>query len=66
MLHVEVDIKGSGMRYKPGDSLGVVPANNPGIVDGIIAALGVDGNRVFSVAPRAQDNNQGMHISIEG
>ena len=59
VLHVEIDISGSGMHYKPGDSLGVVPANDPAVVDGILTALNVDGNRVFSVAPKAKDNNQG-------
>ena len=37
--HVEFDISESGIAYEVGDSLGVFPVNDPGLVDEIIAAL---------------------------
>jgi sulfite reductase (NADPH) flavoprotein alpha-component len=37
--HVEFDISESGIAYEVGDSLGVYPVNDPGLVDEIIAAL---------------------------
>jgi sulfite reductase (NADPH) flavoprotein alpha-component len=38
--HVELDLAGTGLSYAAGDSLGVFPANDPSLVDAIIAALG--------------------------
>jgi sulfite reductase (NADPH) flavoprotein alpha-component len=38
--HVELDIADSGLDYRVGDSLGIVPSNPPQLVDAIIAALG--------------------------
>ena len=40
--YVEVDLDDSGVEYLPGDSLGVVPVNPAELVDGVVAALGVD------------------------
>lgn len=40
--HVVIDLKGTGLDYLPGDSLGVIPANDPALVAGIIAALAAD------------------------
>ncbi|HEX5211920.1 MAG TPA: sulfite reductase subunit alpha [Pseudolabrys sp.] len=37
--HIEFDISASGIAYEVGDSLGVFPVNDPGLVDEIIAAL---------------------------
>ena len=38
--HIEFDISNSGVQYKVGDSFGVFPRNNQGLVDQIIAMLG--------------------------
>ena len=40
--HLELDISGSGLTYQPGDALGVVAANDPVVVEAIIAATGLD------------------------
>jgi sulfite reductase (NADPH) flavoprotein alpha-component len=37
--HVEIDISGSGLDYRVGDSFGVFPKNDPTLVDAVIAAL---------------------------
>ncbi|MGJ0505937.1 MAG: sulfite reductase subunit alpha [Methylocystis sp.] len=39
--HVECDVSGGGLDYRPGDSFGVFAQNHPGLVDQIIAMLGV-------------------------
>ena len=49
MLHLELDLAGSGIRYQPGDSLGVSPLNDDAAVDALLTRLGVDGSRVFEV-----------------
>ena len=38
-IHVAFDIKGTGLRYLPGDALGVWPQNNPDEVELLIALL---------------------------
>jgi sulfite reductase (NADPH) flavoprotein alpha-component len=37
--HVEFDLTQSGLDYAVGDSFGLIPANDPGLVDAIIKAL---------------------------
>ncbi|MDE3083825.1 MAG: sulfite reductase subunit alpha, partial [Verrucomicrobiota bacterium] len=48
--HYVVDISGSGMIYKVGDSLGVFPTNRPTEVAEIIERLGASGNESVSPA----------------
>jgi sulfite reductase (NADPH) flavoprotein alpha-component len=38
--HVEFDLAGTGLDYRPGDSFGIVPTNDPELVDAIIDHLG--------------------------
>jgi sulfite reductase (NADPH) flavoprotein alpha-component len=38
--HVEFDLSRSGIDYVVGDSFGIMPANDPGLVDAILKALG--------------------------
>lgn len=42
--HVEISLEGSSLQYEPGDSLGVYPQNDPGLVDELIAAMGWSGD----------------------
>ena len=37
--HVEISLEGSNLQYEPGDSLGVIPQNDPELVDQLIAAM---------------------------
>jgi sulfite reductase (NADPH) flavoprotein alpha-component len=37
-LHLELSLTGSGITYQPGDSLGIVPRNDPAYVDDFLAA----------------------------
>lgn len=38
--HFEISLKGSGLIYKPGDSLGVIPVNSDSLVDSLISLTG--------------------------
>ncbi len=40
-LHVELSLEESGLSYKPGDSLAVVPTNCPDVVESILAVTGL-------------------------
>jgi sulfite reductase (NADPH) flavoprotein alpha-component len=39
--HVELDVSGSGMTYRPGDALGLVATNDPVVVEQILNAVGL-------------------------
>jgi sulfite reductase (NADPH) flavoprotein alpha-component len=38
--HIELDLTDSGLDYTVGDSLGVFPANDPALVEAVIASIG--------------------------
>ncbi len=40
--HIRIDLAGSGLRYLPGDSLGLMPENDPVLVGAICRTLGTD------------------------
>jgi len=42
--HLELDLAGSGLRYAPGDSLGIWPQQDPALVDRILARLHLPGD----------------------
>ncbi|MBO9355306.1 assimilatory sulfite reductase (NADPH) flavoprotein subunit [Bordetella petrii] len=39
--HIELSLEGSGLAYEPGDALGVMPANDPALVQDILDELGL-------------------------
>ncbi len=41
--HVELSLAGSGLRYQPGDALGIWPTQAPELVERILETLGLDG-----------------------
>ena len=43
--HLELSLAGSGIRYEPGDALGVVAENPPQTVDAVLAAARLDGTQ---------------------
>ena len=40
--HVVIDLAGSGLHYEPGDSISLLPANDPALVAATVDALGAD------------------------
>lgn len=46
--HVSLDIAGSGLTYKVGDSFGIYAPNDPGIVDRILSGFKLDPNTSIS------------------
>lgn len=41
--HLEISLSGSDLSYQPGDALGVLPNNDPTLVDEVMAKLALDG-----------------------
>jgi sulfite reductase (NADPH) flavoprotein alpha-component len=46
--HFVVDLRGSGLHYKAGDSLGIFPSNRPSEVDELLRRLGATGVELVS------------------
>jgi sulfite reductase (NADPH) flavoprotein alpha-component len=44
VYHVELSLKGSGITYEPGDSVGILPNNPPSLVEAILQFKGFDGS----------------------
>jgi sulfite reductase (NADPH) flavoprotein alpha-component len=42
--HIEISLEGSGLKYQPGDALGVWHENPPPVVDALLGALRVPGD----------------------
>jgi sulfite reductase (NADPH) flavoprotein alpha-component len=42
--HIDIDLAGSDLEYEVGDSFGIFPANEPDLVQAVIAALGAPGH----------------------
>jgi sulfite reductase (NADPH) flavoprotein alpha-component len=47
--HVELDIESSGLRYEPGDSLGVIATNPAALVEQVLDAIGQDGDAQVAI-----------------
>lgn len=47
--HYELSLDGSGLSYKPGDALAVIPVNAPDIVEGVLKAAKLSGGESVEV-----------------
>ncbi len=47
--HFELSLQGSGLSYEPGDSLGVIPQNNPKVVEDLLVAAGLTGEESVQI-----------------
>lgn len=59
MIHLELDVSGSGIRFAPGDALGLLPQNDPALVQALLERLGLQGEAVFDVAPAEEEEGEG-------
>jgi len=53
-FHYVIDITGSGLEYKAGDSLGLFPRNDPALVDALLVKLGASGDEVVELKRRGE------------
>lgn len=65
VLHVELDITGSGLEYHPGDSIGVLPENSKEMVDSLARRLSVSPDAVVSAAPTDGGSDQAVLAHID-
>jgi sulfite reductase (NADPH) flavoprotein alpha-component len=52
--HVELDLSGSGLKYEPGDALGLAATNEPQVVAALLDATGLSGEAQISVKGNAK------------
>ncbi|MED3623803.1 sulfite reductase subunit alpha [Neobacillus thermocopriae] len=52
--HLELSLKGSGLSYKPGDALGIVPSNDPELVASLIEEMGWDEETIVTVGKQGE------------
>lgn len=50
--HIELSLEGSGLKYLPGDSLGVMPENPPELVENLLNSLRLDGDQEVTIEDR--------------
>src|SRR5690606_8097994 len=43
-IHLELSLEGSGLKYEPGDALGVYGANSPSLIEGVLNVTKFSGN----------------------
>lgn len=52
--HLELSLEGSGLRYEPGDSLGIYPENHPRLVSELIETMGWNGGEAVTVGKNGE------------
>jgi len=57
--HLSLDINGSELKYKPGDSIAIFPQNNPLLVQHILKRLSATGDEIIT------DKRTGKQITVE-
>jgi len=50
--HFELSLSESGLSYEPGDSLGVIPQNDPKVVRDLLAAVGLSGEEEVTLGEK--------------
>jgi sulfite reductase (NADPH) flavoprotein alpha-component len=49
-VHLELSLAGSGLTYEPGDSIGILPSNDPAMVEAVLGAVRLDGDAAFEAS----------------
>ncbi|WP_458415030.1 sulfite reductase subunit alpha [Schinkia sp. CFF1] len=57
--HIEFSLEGSGLSYEPGDALGVVPSNDPELVDALLEEMKWDAEEAIII------NKQGETLPLK-
>jgi NADPH-ferrihemoprotein reductase len=57
VVHVQLDLAGSGIEYGPGDSLGVLPQNDVALVERLLNHMSLDGDKFFAVQHKNMDGS---------
>lgn len=63
--HLELSLEGSGLTYEPGDSIGIIPENDPSLVATLISALGFDENTKVNLQEEELSLKEALQLKLE-
>ena len=63
--HIEIDLAGSGLKYEPGDALGVWHENPPVVVDAVLTAAHLDGAQIVEFEGQSRPLREWLTIHRE-
>lgn len=63
--HLEIDLAGSGLRYEPGDALGVWFENDPALIDRLLEALSLSGSEEVELNGEALPLREALTTRLE-
>jgi sulfite reductase (NADPH) flavoprotein alpha-component len=64
-LHVELALDGSGLAFEPGDALGLVPRNDPALVEALLGALSLPADAPLALKERRTTIGQALDEELE-
>jgi len=63
--HVELSVEGSDLAFEPGDALGIVPRNDPHLVEALLEALALPADARAAVKDRATTLAEALSADFE-
>lgn len=63
--HIELSLEGSGLSYRPGDSLGIYVQNSPTLVEQLLAHTGFDGAETITLKDESIRLDQALQHHLE-
>jgi len=63
--HVEFSLDGSGLAFEPGDALGIMPRNDPGLVEALLGTLALSADAPVTVKDRATTLGEALAADFE-
>ena len=63
--HLELSLEGSGLTYEPGDSVGILPENDPNLVTALLLSLGFEGSEVVVVKEQSLPLEEALRTKLE-
>ena len=63
--HIELSLAGSGLAFEPGDALGVMPRNDPAVVEALLSALSLDADTPLSIKERTTTLGEALVDTLE-
>ncbi|MEN1970433.1 assimilatory sulfite reductase (NADPH) flavoprotein subunit [Lentibacillus sp. N15] len=65
--HLELSLEGSNLSYEPGDSLGIVPENDPNLVNQLIHEMNWDPEEIVPINKKGETRSvfDALHTNLE-
>ena len=63
--HVELSLEGSGLAFQPGDALGIMPRNDPALVEALLSSLGLSGAEPLTLKGEATTLGAALGNTLE-